>query len=259
RRRHLVGVHGPEGEGPMSGISRRTVRVPLVVLAISSMALAQTAAKTATESTVSKRSIKSGEIISAAGNKVLVKEADGIHEYVVPEGFQFQANGQSISAADLKPGMRVDAVINERTTVRDVTTVATVNGTVKQVAPGGIVVQDSKNNLKSYDFKDADGNDIKMVMDGKEVPLRDVKLGDRLAGTIVTKYAPQTITERSVSATVSEPVAVPASDTSGSTLAVATPPARRLPHTASPLPLIGLGAALAALTALTLRGARLRH
>jgi len=241
----------------MSGFSRRTIWVPFVVLAISSMAFAQTAATT--ESTSAKRSIKSGEIVSVAGNKILVKEADGLHEYNVPEGSKFQMDGQSLSTADLKPGMKVSAVIDEKTTVRDVVSVRTVNGTVKQVAPGGIVVQDSKGALKSYDFKDADGNDIRMAMDGKEVPLRDVKLGDRLAGTIVTKYAPQTITERNVSASVSQPVATPASDTSGSALAAATPPARRLPHTASPLPLIGLGAALAALTALTLRGARLRH
>ena len=193
----------------MSAVSRRSVRVPLVVLAISSMALAQTG--TSTETTTSKRSIKSGEIISVAGNKLLVKEADGMHEYVVPEGSKFQMNGQSLSTADLKPGMKVSATIDEKTSVRDVTTVSTVSGTVKQVAPGGIVVQDAKGNLKSYDFKDADGNDIQMVMDGKEVPLRDVKLGDRLAGTIVTKYAPQTITQRDVSASVSQPVATPSS------------------------------------------------
>src|SRR5262249_27907978 len=153
----------------------------------------QTSAKSATESTVSKRSNISGEIIAVAGNRVLVKEADGMHEYNVPEGFKFQMGGQNVTVADLKPGMKVDAVVTDQTIVRDVTTVQTVSGTVKQAAPAGIVVQDAKGNLKSYDFKDADGNDVRMMVNGKDVPLRDVGLGDRLQGTIVTKYAPQKI------------------------------------------------------------------
>ena len=46
---------------------------------------------------------------------MLVKEADGVHEYTVSEGFKFQTNGQSVGVADLQPGMSVNAVVTDKT------------------------------------------------------------------------------------------------------------------------------------------------
>jgi hypothetical protein len=220
----------------------------LLCVLVSASAGAQT-----TEATSVSRSVKSGEIVSISGHRVLLKEADGLHEYTVPEGYKFQMGGRDVTIAELKPGMKVNAVIDDKTTVRDVTTTTTINGTVKQVAPGGIVVMTSNNELKSYDFKDADGNDVRLNVDGKDVSLRSVKVGDRLSGTIVTKYGPQTITQRSVRTAVSEPPPEPSAPVA------AAAPAKKLPHTASPLPLLGLLAGASLLTALGLRAARLRR
>ena len=123
-----------------------------------------------------------------------------------------------------------------------------------QVAPGGIVVKGANNELKSYDFKDENGNDVRMSFNGKDVSLRDVKVGDRLQGTIVTRYGPQTTTLRSATAAVTPPAPPPAEPTPAPAVAAATP-ARKLPRTASPLPLVGALAAMALLTAAGLRAA----
>ncbi|HVP61461.1 MAG TPA: hypothetical protein VMT11_12925 [Myxococcaceae bacterium] len=198
-----------------------------------------------------RHTVKSGEVISVAGNKVVVREADGIHEYTVPDGFKFQLDGQDVGIDQLKPGMKVGALITDKTTTRDVTVTRVVSGTVMQVAPGGIVIKDAKGDLKSYNFKDPDGNDVYYAKDGKEVLLRNVKKGERLTGTFVTKLPPQTISQRSVAArAVAPPEPAPAAE-----VAAATPP-HRLPKTASPLPLLGLLALVSAGIALSLRAAR---
>src|SRR5215813_10374761 len=135
------------------------------------------------QTTVTQRTV-TGQIVSVGGNRVLVKEADGLHEYTVPEGFKFQMNGQNVGVSDLQPGMNVNAVITDKTIVRDVVTTETVNGTVAQVAPGGIVLRTANNELRSDNFKDENGNDIRMSFNGRDVSLRDVKVGDRLSGTL---------------------------------------------------------------------------
>jgi hypothetical protein len=218
----------------------------VVSLAVAWTANAQTSS---TESTTVKKTVKSGTIKSIDGNKVTVEEADGLHEYTVPEGFKFQTDGQDIGVADLKPGMKVGAVITEKVTTRDVTATRQIQGTVMQVAPGGIVVKDPKGELKSYNFKDPDGNDFVMVQNGKEIPLNKVKKGDKLNATVTTRYPSQLVTERSVRAKAVSPA-----EPAPAEVAAVAP--ARMPKTASPLPLVGLLAALAAGTALTLRAAR---
>jgi hypothetical protein len=112
------------------------------------------------------------------------------------------------------------------------------------------VLQEKGGDLKSYNFKDTAGNDIYYVKDGKEVPLRNVKKGERLSGTFVSTMPEQQVSQRTVVAKATQP-APPAPEP----VAVAAAP-RRLPKTASPLPLLGLLALGAGLIALSLRAAR---
>jgi hypothetical protein len=224
-------------------------------LAFGSAALAQTSTM---DSVVTKKTTKTGTIVSVAGNKVVLQEADGNHEYKVPQGFKVQVGGQDVGVDQLKPGMKVSAVITDQIITRDVTITKVVQGTVMQVAPGGIVVKDPKNNYVSYNFKDPDGNDVYYLKpDGNEASLRDVKEGDRLTGTFVTKLPPQTIDQRSVKASAVAPPPPPAAEPAAPpAVAVATPVKKKLPKTGSPLPLLGLVALVSVGIALSLRGAR---
>ena len=129
------------------------IGVYVLSLAISPVVLAQGATATSTESTAVTHQVKSGVVESVAGNKIVVKEADGVHEYNLPDGFVFQMNGQSVGVDQLKPGMKVDAVITDKVTTRNVKVSRVASATVMQVAPGGIVVKTASGDLKSYDFR----------------------------------------------------------------------------------------------------------
>ena len=219
-------------------------------LAFGPAALAQATGATTTESVAQKSRNISGVVETVAGNKVVLREADGLHEYNPPAGFKFQLDGRDVGVDEIKPGMSINAVVTDKVITRRVTVTNIESGTVAQVAPGGIVLKDQNGDLKSYNFKDKAGNDIYFVRDGKEVPLRSVKVGDRLSGTFVTTLPAQQISQRSAVARATEPSAAP----EPAVVAAATP--RALPKTASPLPLVGLLAALSAGIALTLRAAR---
>jgi hypothetical protein len=237
-------------------MSRSRIAACVLSLAFGSAALAQTSTM---DSVVTKKTTKTGTIVSVAGNKVVLAEADGNHEYTVPAGFKVQVAGQDVGVDQLKPGMKVNAVITDQITTRDVTVTKVVSGRVMSVAPGGFTILDNKGQYKSYNFTDADGNDIYFTQaDGTSVPLRNnVKAGDIMSGTFVTKLPPQVIDKRSVQASASAPPPppAPAAAPAPAPVAVAAAP-KKLPKTASPLPLIGLLAALSAGIALTLRGAR---
>jgi len=235
----------------------RTFRIAVLFAAacVVTSAAAQTGGSV---TTTTKTTHKSGVIDAVWGNNVVLREADGTtHEYTVPDGFQFQMNGQNVAVADLKPGMTVDATITDQTTTKDVTVTRNVSGTVMQVAPGGIVVRDASGKLTSYGASDLQGRDVTITRSGQNVTvLRDarpimlsqLRKGDRLNATIVTDLPPQTVTSRSVSAKVT-PAPEPAA---GSTTVAEAP--THLPKTASPLPMVGLVAALSLVSALVLRG-----
>ena len=226
-----------------------SVAACMLSLTVVPAALAQQSASTATESTAVRNTTKSGTVESVAGNKVVLREADGLHEYNLPDGFKFQLDGREVGVSDIKPGMAVNAQITDTVVTRQVKLTRIDSGTVAQVAPGGIVLKEKDGNLKSYDFKDAAGNDIYFVRDGKEVSLRNVKVGERLSGTFVSTLPPQQTSQRAVVAKATAPAA-PAPQA----VAVATP--AKLPRTASPLPLLGLLALVSAGVAMALRGAR---
>jgi hypothetical protein len=217
-----------------------TFRIAALTSALSMLASLSALAQTS-EMTSTKTTQKKGVIQAVYGNHVVVKEPDGTREYTVPEGFKFQMNGKDLTVDQLQPGMKVSATINEQTTTREVTTTKVVSGQVMQVAPGGVVVKAPNGELKSYDVKDAQGRDVTIVRNGKEIPLTDLKVGDKLNATIVCRLK---VAPRSVAASVSP----------------APQPPPRLPHggarrVTSPFPWSGPGW-LALASALLLRGLR---
>jgi LPXTG-motif cell wall-anchored protein len=199
-------------------------------------------------------------VIAVDGNQLVVRLPEGTKEITVPEDFRFTVNGQSMSVHDLKPGMSGTAVITTTTTVKPVTVTEVRNATVQQVAGSTIIVR-GQNGFRMFTQGDVDKRSVRIMKDGKPVNLSELHAGDHLTATIVTEKPPQVMTQRQVDASLAaggpEKVAAtsgaaaapppppPARATgTGTGAAAAAPPpapaAKKLPKTASPLPLVGL-------------------
>ena len=214
------------------------------------IARGQTAPAAAGPTTTTTTTVKSGTVVYASGNTLIVKESDGVtRTHTVPDGFNFQMNGKNVTLSDLKPGDHISAVITDVKEVQPVTVTRVVKGTVVESSMDSILVN-SNGKLTKYSSKDTQGRDIRIVRNGKDVALSDLKAGDKLTATIITTLPPQVSTLRSVDATVRRP---PAPAPAAPAVAAAAP--AKLPKTASPLPLFGVlgGLLLAVGAGLTLR------
>jgi LPXTG-motif cell wall-anchored protein len=201
-------------------------------------------------------------VIAVDGNQLVVRLPEGTKEITVPEDFRFTVNGQSMSVHDLKPGMSGTAVITTTTTVKPVTVTEVRNATVQQVAGSTIIVR-GQNGFRMFTQGDVDKRNVRIMKDGKPVSLSELHTGDHLTATIVTEKPPQVMTQRQVDASLAAGGPEKVAATSGAAAAPPPPPparatgtgtgagaaapapppapaAKKLPKTASPLPLVGL-------------------
>ena len=217
----------------------------LAIIVMVSLASVSAAQQTAT------KEVRSFEVVSVDGNKVVLRGAQGTSEYTVPDDFRMTVDGKPVTVADLKPGMKGTATITTTTTSTPVTVTEVRNGQVVRVAGNSIIVR-GPNGLRMFSEGDADRRGVKIIRDGQPVEFRDLREGDRLTATIVTSAPPKVVTQRQVEAALtSPPAAAPArpsapAATSGTPAGTTAPPApaptagKRLPKTASPIPLLGL-------------------
>jgi hypothetical protein len=77
--------------------------------------------------------IKNGEVVSVTGANLLVKEADGLHNYTVPKGYKFVVDGKEVGIQNLSKGMKLNATIV--TTSTKMTTETKRAGAVAGQAP----------------------------------------------------------------------------------------------------------------------------
>jgi hypothetical protein len=203
-------------------------------------------------------------VVSVDGNKVVVKLPEGAREITVPDDFRFTVDGRQVSARELQPGMKGTAQITTTTTTTPVSVTEVRNGEVMQATGNSIIVR-SDNGIKMFTEGDLAKRNVTILKGGQPVNIADLHAGDRLTATIVTEKPPKVMTERQVRATLTG--ATPAA-TSGTTPAATAPPppppaagaapARKLPKTASPLPLLGAIGALSLAIGLGLSLARRR-
>ena len=227
----------------------------------------------ATAQTTTKSELKHFEVLEVNGNKVVARSSDGTKEYTLPDDFKLTMDGKQIGVRDLQPGMKVEATITTTTTSQPVTVTEVRNAEVLAVGGNAIIVRGAKGNRK-FTSQDVNGKDIKIVKDGKEVDLHELRVGDRLTATIITQHPPKITTERQVSGNVISapkaekvaakaapapapaPEAAPAPAPAPEPAAAPAPAPKKLPKTGSDLPLVGvLGLALLA-AALGLRTIR---
>ena len=258
-------------------MTRAAIRLVLCG-ALVCLTAAVTLAQTATTSET-----KKFQVISVDGNELVVKLPEGTREMTVPAGFRFNVDGKMLSVQELKPGMAGTATITTKTTVTPVTVTEVKNGTVMQAQGNSIIVR-TDDGIKMFTQSDIDKRGVKIMRDGQPATISDFRTNDRLTATIVTAKPPRVMTEKEVQATLAKsgggaaagaPAAsrrprrrrrcapAPSARTSGGVLAAATSGGepRKLPKTASPLPLLALTgfASLLVGLGLTVRRRRATH
>jgi len=230
---------------------------------------APAAAASAQQSTTTSET-KHFQVISVEGNKVVAKLPEGAREITVPEDFRFTVDGREVSVHELQPGMKGTAKITTITTVTPVTVTEVRNGEVMQASGSSIIVK-SANGIKMFNEGDIAKRNVTILKDGKPASIADFHTGDRLTATIVTEKPPKVMTQRQVQAVLTGATptattgAAPAAPAAAAS-AAATPaphtgaaPARKLPKTASQVPLLGLLGALSLAIALGLSLGRRRR
>lgn len=141
-------------------------------------------------------------VVSVNGNKVVAEDAAGkATEYTIPDGFKFQYGGKDIGVADLKPGMKVTAKITTTTTTTPVYVTEIKTGKVLVVSGNNIIVRGPQGN-RVFSNQDAVRRNAKVMKNGQEVALSDLRVGDIFTAVIVTDNPPQVVSEREVEAMV---------------------------------------------------------
>jgi len=212
-----------------------------------------TAAAASAQTTTSSET-KKFQVISVDGSQLVVKLPEGTRELTVPADFRFNVDGKMLSVQELKPGMSGSATITTKTTVTPVTVTEVKNGTVMQNLGTSILVR-TENGIKMFSQADIDKRGIKIWREGKLAEISDFRANDKLTATIVTTKPPRVMTEREVNATLAKSgggagtpaaAAAPAPSMAQTAPAPSQPAAtsgatpRKLPKTASPLPLLAL-------------------
>jgi hypothetical protein len=221
---------------------------------------------------------KKFQIISVDGNTLVVKLPEGTREMAVADDFRFNVDGKMLSVQELRPGMSGTATITTRTTVTPVVVTEVKNGTVMQNLGTSIIVR-TENGMKMFSQADIDKRGIKIWRDGKIAEISDFRANDKLTATIVTTKPPRVMTDREVNATLAKSggggaagAPAPAAAAAPAPSMAQTAPApsqsqaaatsgaapRKLPKTASPLPLIGLTGLISLFVGLGITVARRR-
>jgi len=229
---------------------RLSAVVVLCCLVLSVGAWAQTSVST---------EVRRGEVVYVAGDDLVVRAEDGqIKHYNIPKDFRFTVDGRQLSASELRPGMRLTQTITTTETPKTVQSVQTITGRVWFVAPPKTVVLTLPNNTNKT-FTVPEGTQF--TANGRPATVFELKKGDRITATIVTRSTETQVTQsnvvagqapppRQVAAAVPSPLPTP---TMVGVLLIEAPPipeaemvaSAQLPRTASSIPLIGFLGVLA--------------
>ncbi len=224
-------------------MSRKVMILAVLVVA------ALTFAVTAQAQTVATQDTNQATVVSVGDNFLVVKLADGtVKGFDVPAGFMFDQAGAQVPLTALKTGQVVTSSI---TTNKPVTEQAeeVKDATVVKVVHRNLFVKLSDGTYRQYDVPKGYRFDV----DGRELSVFRLEPGMKLSTTIVSETEIKTVTEAEIQAAVPKheahprhamhPAATTAPETTtapAATTAPEAPMAKKLPKTASPLPLIGL-------------------
>ncbi len=248
----------------MSVTRKHLIVAAILMLACAAVMMAQV--KTTTTETKGQAgkqvTVERGEVVFINGNEVVVKMESGeLRHVTVPDGAKAMVDGKEIGLADLKVGMKLSKTITTTSTPSTVKTVKTGTGTVVNVQPPNYAtVRFEDGAVERYKIPKG----TKFTIDGQKKTAFDLKPGMKIQATRIVE-APVVTVSQSAQVTGSAPppppppppdvpiiiyvekpapaaAATPAPEPTPAAAAEPAPaPApKKLPKTASPVPLIGL-------------------
>jgi len=158
------------------------VGVLSLALGLNVNAQVQTETNTTTGKAAKEVQVERGEVVTVAGNDLVVKMEDGTirHFPNVPESARVTVDGRQLGIHDLKPGMKLQRTITTTTTPQTVTTVQSVTGKVWYVNPPNSVILTLENG-QNQQFKIPKGQ--KFDVDGQMVDAFGLKKGMNVKAT----------------------------------------------------------------------------
>ncbi|HZW88749.1 MAG TPA: LPXTG cell wall anchor domain-containing protein [Myxococcaceae bacterium] len=198
--------------------------IRFLALALTCVSLLIAAAASAQTTTLTEK--RSYEVVSVDGNKVVVKTDQGIREVVLPPDFKVNVDGKDVGVADLKPGMKGTALVTTKVTSSPVTVTEVKNADVLAVSGNTIIVRGS-DGIKKYTAQDVKDRNVSIMREGERVDISQLRPGDKLTATIITRKPPVVTTEREIHGAMatSGKAAKPASAAAASAPAASAPAA----------------------------------
>ncbi len=187
--------------------------------------------------TTTKTEVRKFEVIAVDGNNLTVRNENGTQQYTVPDDFRFTIDGKKLSVKQLKPGMKGTATVTTTTTVWPVTVTEIKDGTVVSATDHSVNVR-SAEGVRRFTQEQLDDRGVQILKDGKIVHIRDLRKGDQITATFISKEPPVVVTETEVQATLapgaSPAAAAPAAAAAAPTQPAAAPPAAAPPASVEP-------------------------
>src|SRR5262245_16295484 len=238
--------------------SRSTIRI----IARAVCAIALFASWASAQTTTSARTVKF-EVVSVVGNQLVVKLPEGTREMTVPDTTRFIVDGKQMTVRELKAGMAGEATITTTTTLVPVYVTEVRNVRVMQAMGNSAIIRAADGTFKLITQEDIDKYKVQITRNGQPIEFQQLKAQDAISATLITTKN-ETLTQQQVDARLAAVTGAPAAASPAPARPAASPmaspmaspfppaaspaPAKELPKTASPLPLVALmGAGLVAL------------
>ena len=148
--------------------------------------------------------VRNFEVISVEGNKLVVRNEKGTHEYTVPDDFRFTVDGKQLSVSDLRAGMKGTATVTTTTTIRPVVVTEVREAEVLRASDLSVTVREAGGDTRRFTQAELGDRGIRIVRDGQPVRIAELQRGDKLTATIITNGPPAVLTEQEVQATLAE-------------------------------------------------------
>ena len=135
-----------------------------------------------------KTRVENAEVVYVEGNDVVLKFTNGeVRQFEIPDSSKFTVGSMDVTVHELKPGMMLTAVIGTPNAPRWVDTVeVTEVGAVWKTVGSDLIIKTPEGQNRMYRVPSGS----KIIIDGKEKSLDQLREGDRITATVVRTRVP---------------------------------------------------------------------